>query len=604
MPPVLLLLLIVAAALIVYTPAMRSGFIWDDDRFLTDNPLIKAPDGLRLFWFSTRPLDYFPLTSTTLWIEWRLWHMNAAGYHIVNVLLHAASAVLLWRVLARLRVPGAWLAGLIFAVHPVCAESVAWITERKSTLPLPLFLASLLVYLRFDEKVEEAEPSPISPSLPTVVPQSGTKEGPNLPIFLYLLSLILFLFALLAKTSVVMLPLVLLMCAWWRRGTISRRDLLRAGPFFLLALALSLVTMWYQHYRAIAGDVIRTDDLFGRTAMAGWAVWFYLYKAVLPAGLCFVYPRFAVARGHAPFLPAALLVTVLLLLWRARRTTSARACLLALGYFLAALLPVLGFIDIYFMKYSLVSDHWQYVALIGPIALAAAALCAPLSAARPWAAGRQRDNISLNSRTDALRIAAAAAIVLLFGALTCRQNSIYRDSEALWRDTVRKNPDAWIAWNNLSQILIEKGEKLALLGGGDPEKSYNEALRCSDRAVALHPHAEAWNNRANALIHLGRFREAIQDCDRALAADRDLAGAWNNRGNAYARLGEYGRAIDDLTQTIRLRPDLAAAYFNRGNVRLEAGRLAEAVEDYRQALRLQPDFPAASAALRRMGEKR
>ena len=148
---------LVAVTLLVYLPAMQAGFVWDDKVALTDNPLIKAPDGLRLFWFSTRPPDYFPLTSTMLWIEWRLWHMNAVGYHLVNILLHAASAVLAWRVLARLRIPGAWLAGLIFAVHPVCVASVAWITELKNTLPLPLFLASLLVYLRFDEKAGEQE---------------------------------------------------------------------------------------------------------------------------------------------------------------------------------------------------------------------------------------------------------------------------------------------------------------------------------------------------------------------------------------------------------------------------------------------------------------
>jgi hypothetical protein len=255
---------LVAITFLAYLPAMRGGFIWNDDTFLTRNPLIKTPDGLRRLWFTTDPPDYFPLTSTSLWLEWRLWGMNPAGYHVVNVLLHAVSAVLLWRVLKRLNAPGAWLAGLIFAVHPVNVESVAWITERKNTLAMVLYMASLLAYLKFDE--------------------DGAPRT-------YALALGLFLLALLAKTSVIMLPAVLLLCAWWRRGGIERKDILRAIPFAALSGALALVTVWYQYHRAIAAEVVRTDGFLARTAGAGWAAWFYLYKALLPAKLCFVYPR-------------------------------------------------------------------------------------------------------------------------------------------------------------------------------------------------------------------------------------------------------------------------------------------------------------------------
>ena len=204
---------IVVITLIVYIPAMRADFIWNDDSFLTDNPHIKAPDGLYRFWFTTRSPDYFPLTSSMLWIEWRLWGMNATGYHVVNVLLHAVSSVLAWRVLRQLNVPGALLAGLVFAVHPVNVESVAWITERKNTLPMVFFLLSILFYLKSEN---------------------------NEPRRWYGLSLLSFLLGLLAKTSIVMLPAVLLGCAWWRRGRITRKDLLRVLPFLCLAAVLSL----------------------------------------------------------------------------------------------------------------------------------------------------------------------------------------------------------------------------------------------------------------------------------------------------------------------------------------------------------------------------
>ena len=142
-------MLVVLAA---YWPAINAGYVWDDDVFLTANPLIRADDGLQRFWFTTQAPDYFPLTSSVLWLEWRAWGDNPLPYHLVNILLHAAGAILLWRVLAAARLPGAYLAGLIFAVHPVVAGSVAWITELKNTLPMAVWLSSVLAYLHFDRR--------------------------------------------------------------------------------------------------------------------------------------------------------------------------------------------------------------------------------------------------------------------------------------------------------------------------------------------------------------------------------------------------------------------------------------------------------------------
>jgi len=596
-PPALLLLLIVAATLIVYMPAMRSGFIWDDDRFLTDNPLIKAPQGLRLFWFSTYPLDYFPLTSTTLWIEWRLWHMNAAGYHVVNVLLHAASAVLVWRVLARL-IPrsgtGAWLAGLIFAVHPVCVESVAWITERKNTLPLPLFLASLLVYLRFDEKAEEAECGRLGDweigklrkrkgeksleAADSRLPNFPISQSPSLPILqfpIYLLSLLLFLLALLAKTSVVMLPVVLLLCAWWRRGRIGRKDLLRALPFFALSLSLAMVTVWFQYHRAIGQEVVRTDGLLERTAGAGWAAWFYLYKAVLPMGLSCVYPRWTTSASLLSFLPALILLAAMLLFWL-RRHSWGRPFFFGLGYFLVMLLPVLGFLNIYSMRYSLVADRWQYPALIGLIALAAAG-------AASWGAMRKR---------PAMLFCGAAAVALL-GALTWDQCHAYRDDETLWLDTLGKNPGAWVAWYNLGWTYRDAG-------------LYEKAIPLFDKAISLKPDfADAYLNRGGALAALGRCAEAIEDYNSAIHWKPSDARAYIDRSVALASLGRYGESLADCNKAIALRPDLSEGYINRATALSRLGRYAEALDDCNTVIRWKPDDADAyinrAAALNPLG---
>jgi tetratricopeptide (TPR) repeat protein len=622
--------LILGAALLAYAPVLRAGFIWDDRTFLTQNPLIHASDGLYRFWFTTAPPDYFPLTSSMLWFEWRLWGLNAAGYHLVNVLLHAASAVLLWRVLLRLKVPGAWLAGLLFAVHPVAVESVAWIAERKSALPMVFYLASLLAWQNAECRVQNAE-CRINDNEPDCARKrsaSGEARSAFHSAFCtpyYVLSLVLFLLALLAKTSVVMLPAVLLGCAWWRRGRVAGRDFLRALPFAVLAAALGLVTVWYQYHNAIAGGVVRTDGLAARAAGAGWAAWFYLYKALLPLKLCFVYPRWTTSASLLAFVPGLLFLGMLCLFARFRRSWG-RPCLFALGHFLVALLPVLGFLDIYFMRYSLVADHWQYTALIGVVALVAGLPAWVME--RPGRPARR----SLGEggwRTAAM--AAAGALALACAVLTFRQTLIYHDEETLWRDTLAKNPKAWIAYGNLGGLLAAK----AMAPGADSARLLDEAEQCCeealrdldqalapksyyaetyanrglirgaanrcaealsdlDRAIALQPgNAEMYINRGNIHAAANRCAEAIRDYDQAIALQPDLAKAWFNRGTTYAKAGHADEALRDLDQAIALQPDFAKAYCNRGSIRAAAQRYTEAIADYTRAIRINPGYAAA-----------
>jgi len=454
---------IVLITLLVYMPAMQAGFIWDDDAFLTENPLIKAHDGLYRFWFTTEAPDYFPLTSSSLWLEWRLWGMNATGYHVVNVVLHAVCAVLIWLVLTRLKVPGAWLAGLVFAVHPVNVESVAWITERKNTLPMVFYVLTMLLYLRFEDHERRRW---------------------------YFLSLCSFLMALLSKTSVVMLPFVLLGCAWWQRGSIVRKDLVRSVPFFVLSGLMSVVTVWFQYNVAISKEIVRPEGFLSRLAGAGWAIWFYLYKAIIPYKLTFVYPRWQIDTSSVlSFVPALILVGCVVLFWWYRRDWG-RVLLFGLGYYVVTLFPVLGFFNIYFMRYSLVADHWQYTSIIGIIALVVGVgvwFC------QGWSNKRRR-----------LATAAAVALVGLFGVLTWNQCHIYNDVERLWRDTISKNPKVWMAHNNLGRLLHKQGK-------------LNEALVCYTKAVQINPdYAEAHHNLGLALRKAGNPEEAMAHYAKAL----------------------------------------------------------------------------------------
>jgi hypothetical protein len=425
--------LIVVATLVACLPAMSAGFIWDDDSFLTANPFIQAPDGLRVFWFTARAEDYFPLTYSMLWAEWRIWRDHAAGYHVVNILLHAGAALLLWRALKRLNVPAAWLGGLIFAIHPVAISSVAWITERKNTLSMVFYLASLLTYLRFED--------------------SGRKKT-------YLLALGFFLLALFSKSSVVVLPAALLLCAWWRRGRIGKADAARIAPFLVMGAAFGLLQLQF-HSVKFAGNPELVDDpamtanfvrkntvprperFASRLAASGWAVWFYLYKAALPVRLLMAYPRWEVDPSKpAVWLPLAALIGVFLLLWRCRGSWG-RAPLFALGYFVVALGPVLGFFEISLMEYTLVADHWQYIALPGITGLAAGLIGWGWRRARAW-------------RT--LIGGGAALMLIALGVLAFRHAAVYKDQETLWRHNLKYNPDFAPGHNNLANMMLMKGD--------------------------------------------------------------------------------------------------------------------------------------------------
>jgi tetratricopeptide (TPR) repeat protein len=529
---------ILAITILAYIPAMQGGFLWDDYAFLKDNWLIQAPDGLQRFWFTTQAEDYFPLTSSMLWVEWRIWGDHAAGYRVMNVLLHAVAAVLVWRVLRRLAVPGAWLAGVLFAVHPVAVASAAWITERKNTLPMVLYLLSLLAYLRYDER--------------------GTRRE-------YYLSILWFLLALLAKTSVVMLPAVLLMCAWWRRGKIERKDLLRSLPFFALALALGLVTVWFQQNNVIRHEIVRPEGWASRVAATGWIVGFYLFKALVPAGLCAAYPRWDVGTNPVAFLPLALIAGAFALLWT-RRKRWGRAPLFAMGYFVITLLPVIGIVSMSFMKLSLVADHLQYAALIGVIAFTAAVLARAAAAAGwPGRAGTF----------------AAAGCVVVLAVLTWDRARLYADGQLLWRDNIAKQEGSWLAWNNLGDVCFRAGKR-------------DEALNCFKRSIALNPrYAVAWHNLGRADALSGKPDEAILDYSKAIDLMPDFASAYNGRGYVLFRTGKYDLALKDYEKAIELSPYFADAYNNRGNLRVRQRQIADAIRDFDEAIRLKPDFAAA-----------
>ncbi|MES1209596.1 MAG: tetratricopeptide repeat protein [Pseudomonadota bacterium] len=574
---------LVLGTVVAYLPALHAGIIWDDRTFIMDNALIHRADGLWRFWFTTKPVDYYPVTSTLWWTEWRLWGANPVGYHVVNVLLHTADAVLLWRLLARLEVPGAWLAAALFAVHPVNVESVAWIAEGKNVLAMLFYLASLSCFVRSR-------------------PFGGSWRW-------YGLALVTFLLALLSKTVVAPMPFVLLGLVWWKRGRLQRADALAVLPFFALAIGIGAISFWFQSHRAIGADVVRTDGFAARLAGAGWAIWFYLGKALLPLGLRSIYPRWQIdPRAWWSYLPALFATGVFVACWRGRRAWGTGP-LVAAFYFVVMLSPVLGFMDIAFMKLSLVADHWQYFALIAPVALCAAAI----------ATGHQRlgTQAAIPMRTA---LAATAGVVLIaLGASTWRQSERYRDSGTYWQAVLAADPDAWGAHNNLGAFLLERGEsdaalahfqKAVALRPDYAKAQYNLGALLREKgqldpaiahlrsAVALEPdYVDAENSLARALAGVGDWDGATEWLERSLARDPDQAEAHNNLANVLRQKGELARAVSEYEKALALHPDYAAAHFNLGEVLRAEGDVDGAIAHYRRALDFRPHFAPALHSL-------
>ena len=345
--------LLVGLVLVAYLPALQAGFIWDDDKHLTENPCIVGPLGFAGIW-TTAEATYYPLVLTTFWVEHALWGLAPLPFHLINVLVHAACAVALWLVLARLLVPGAWLGAAIWALHPVQVESVAWVTELKNTQSGFFFLLAILFFLSWRE--------------------SRASEGRSTGGTSYALALLAAVAAILSKSSTVMLPLVLALCWWWEEGVWRWRNVTTLVPFFAISAAASGWTIWEQQFHSGALGAEWALTWPERLVIAGRDPWFYLGKLVWPHPLVFIYPRWHIdASQPLAYLPLIAAGAVAVVLWR-RRDRWGRAPLFAFAYFAVSLFPVLGFFKVYFFRFSFVADHFQYLASMGPLALAGAGL--------------------------------------------------------------------------------------------------------------------------------------------------------------------------------------------------------------------------------------
>jgi tetratricopeptide (TPR) repeat protein len=520
---------------LAYLPAYGAGFVFDDHDLVEGSRLVRG--ALSDLWLGKAGPDYWPLSYTALWVEWRLFGAHPAGYHLVAIALHVGAALLLWRVLRKLGLPLAWVAGLLFALHPAAVESVAWISELKNTLSAVLWLATLLVWGGDDER---------SP---------GRRAA----------ALGLFAAALLAKVSVAPLPLVMLGIAVARHGRMRRRDVVEVLPFVFAALAASAVNIAFQHQHAMVGWAPERS-LAERVGGAGWAFGTYLVTAYLPARLAILYPPWPLGPGSLLFwAPLAALCAASALLWRGRRAPWPRAALLALGYHLACVAPVLGLVEAAFFRLAPVANHLQYLALMGPAAFAAWALS---RAAARWPPA----------------LAATAALVLALGAFTAHRAAAYRDDLELWEAAAREAPRSPFARQALGLELVARGEA-----------ARGRAELAAAVAISTDP---AFRHEGLSTIHLleGRTAEAAAEARLALAA-RPSPGLASDAAWTLLEAGHAEEAIAALAELARRAPDASEYAYRLGSALVRAGRPAEAAEALRAYCARNPGNPRMEAAL-------
>ncbi len=578
--------LLLGLLLFVYFPALQGGLLWDDNAHIPRLALQSfAGLGQILFKVGTTE-QYYPLVFSAFWFEHALWGDSVLGYHLLNLLLHATAAFLLVAVLRKLAAPGAWLAAFLFALHPVQVETVAWMSEQKNTLSTVFYLASALIYLRFDRGRERRD---------------------------YWIAFALFVAALASKTVTATLPAALLVVLWWQRGRLDwKRDIKPLLLWLGAGVSAGLGTAYLEHSMVGAGGKGFALTLGERFLLAGHVICFYAAKLAWPSNLIFIYPHWTVdAQDPAQYwFPVAVVTIAVVLVFVALKY---RGPLAGFLFFVGTLVPVLGFLNVYPFRFSYVADHFQYVACLG--------ILVPVAAGLTIAARR------LSGFTKGVVTWAGPAFVAVLSFLTWNQSDLYINAETLYKATVARNPDSWMAHSNLGSVLMQEGrsapamaqlESALQLNPDLPEAHNNVGLLLSDipgqaansekeyrEALKLRPnYAEAHNDLGSLLSEdPKRVPEAIAEYNEALRISPDYAQAHNNLGSAYAGLGRQQEAIDEFQTALQLDPNLAEAHANLGVALMKIpGRMQEAVSHFQTALQIRPNMQRVSEILDQIRE--
>jgi protein O-mannosyl-transferase len=562
-------------AVVAHAPSLAGGWIVDDGHYVTENPLLNDAAGLATIWLQpSASSQYYPLTLTSFWIERQLFDLDPRAFHATNLLLHAAVAVMAWSVLRRLAATGSWLIAALFAVHPIHVDTVAWISERKNLLAGLLALLTIGLYLDFERRRDG---------------DGGWR--------LYVGSLLAFVLAMLSKSAVVGVPVVLALLAWWRRGRLGPRGLVPLVPFVAVGAGLAALTVHLESRLVEVGDALATPALHERPLLAARAALFYLGKIVWPSGLSFDYGGWPTGAHEPVNLASALvLLAALVLLW-VRREWWGRGPLVALLVFFVSAAPALGLVSFYFHRYGFVADHFVYLPSLPILALCVAA----------------GERLLANGRRLWLGGAIASVVLAALAATTWSHAHDYRDHETLARAILRVNPSSWLAHNHLGNEALRRGDLAAALehleraeqaASGRIETQVNLALvrmnagdlagaeAAARRVIALRDGAEiGYRLLGDSLLRAGRFDAAVASYAAALERDPAALRSRAGLGLAQSRAGRHSAAVATLVTVLRDDPGNVAARTGLAFSLSALGRRDEAIAELERALSLAPDDP-------------
>jgi Tfp pilus assembly protein PilF len=562
----------------VYFPSLTNGFIWDDDDYIINNFSIQKTEGLKEIWFSYKTPQYYPVVFSSFWLEYQLWGQNPTGYRAVNLVFHIFNALLIYLILFKLYKPIALPAALIFALHPVQVETVAWITERKNIFGAFFYLLTTFFYIRFYESHQKKD---------------------------YGLSLLSFAFALLSKSITATFVIVPLLIRWWQGRKFRTSDFIQLTPFVLLGFLAGLNTVYLEIVRVGAKGGSWSLPLLGKIVLPGKIILFYLYKLVFPSELIFFYPRWSIDPSvFWQWLPSAG-VAVMLGLFYFYRVKIGRAPFALFLCFVASLFPALGFFNVYPMMYSYVADHFQYIASISMIIL--------LCAAAGFIAQRMVfERFALGPKIrQAVFIAALVIIVPILGFKSHSYSNVFKSRETLFMDVIRKNPGAWMAHNNLGMVYISKGEVsrafdqfqqtlkirpkdcTALNNLGNIYKargSWEKARTAYETCLAADPeYATAHNNLGLVHVHSGDLRQARERFETAAALDPMAHNTQLNLGLLYLQQKEYDKSMAHYQKAIAIHPYYVEAYLQMGLLYAQTGQNTKARQAFEKVLEIDPD---------------
>ncbi|HEX8323962.1 MAG TPA: tetratricopeptide repeat protein [Tepidisphaeraceae bacterium] len=597
-------LLLLVLVFVCYAASTQGGYVWEDDTFVAGNGVLVSFAGLSRIWteLGATP-QYYPLTFTSFWLEAQLFGPKPQVSHIVNVALHAGSALLLWKILRRLSVPGAWAAAVVFAVHPIQVESVAWITERKNTLSMILALSAAWIYLNYARLGSDEAARPAGEGLRVPLPDE--------PARLYRLFLALFVLALLAKTMVAVLPLMLLVVVWWQRGRIIKADLLPLLPAFAIGLIAAAVTTYIEHHPYLVGATGPQWELSlpQRVMLLGQTCLFYAYKILwpFPVGVSFakgtaLWPMFPISfnyerwtidpAGPLQWLPLVLVAATTAALF-ALRNRIGRGPLAGWLVFVVGVLPASGLVSFLTMRYSWVADHLAYFGSVGLIVAVVAAL-ATLVRRWPHFAGG---------------LTGVAVVALC--AVTVWHSLAFRTSKLLWEHTWKQNPKSWLAALNYGTVVLDRANQ----GYQSEMKAGNEQLAVETRdenrraadlwfqaGLRLNPNAYEGHLYSGVLAaQRGKPDEALAHFRRSEAVAGEMGVVGYRRptlliAETLAAQGQPDEALRVLTDLERAVADNPMLGRRNGHLFAQAHTLHGDVLRRSLKSRVGPEMPAAERA--------